>query len=288
MKYISLIAAAILAASTLFTSCKKDETLRYNNITMGNFAGDVFVSDQGNEFTIVENLSGNDFTDVERGLMQCDVLKKIDGTTNGYEVRVTDFVKVLTKAPIESELAAEDPEKLVEDPIMIADAWIAGGYINMYVMFEIQVNPKKEDGQHMVNLVFNESVNSEGKYSFTLRHNSFGETLSAKEEGDDEGSDENAEAESGTGESTDEGQQQVAARGTDPIQWGIAGAYVSFQVSDLIQENAAEITLNWEEHAVIGNSWIAETVKRTYKLKYSKQYFEQAPLTLKSKTVVLK
>ena len=162
----------------------------------------------------------------------------------------------------------------------------------MYVMFEVQVNPKKEDSQHMVNLVFTESDKGTGKYSFTLRHNSFGETLNAKEEsgeGADEGSGENAEEGDGEGSGEGSGEsQKVATRGTNPVQWAIAGAYVSFQVSDLIQEDTAEITLNWLEHAIIGNEWTAETTERSYKLNYDKKNFEQVPLTLKTKTAVLK
>lgn len=296
MKYISHIAAALLAALTLFTSCKKDDTIRYGNMTLGNFAGDLFISDQGNEFSIVENNSGQEFNDAKRGIMVCDVLKKVEGTTNGYEVRVTDYLEVLTKSPVEAAEAALDADKLVEDPIMIAETWVSGGYINMYVMFEVQVNPKKEDSQHMVNLVFTESDKGTGKYSFTLRHNSFGETLNAKEEsgeGAGEGSGENAGegAGEGSGEGAGEGSgesQKVATRGTNPVQWAIAGAYVSFQVSDLIQEDTAEITLNWLEHAIIGNEWTAETTERSYKLSYDKKNFEQVPLTLKTKTAVLK
>lgn len=276
MKYISHIAAALLAALTLFTSCKKDDTIRYGNMTLGNFAGDLFISDQGNEFSIVENNSGQKFNDAKRGIMVCDVLKKVEGTTNGYEVRVTDYLEVLTKSPVEAAEAALDADKLVEDPIMIAETWISGGYINMYVMFEVQVNPKKEDSQHMVNLVFTESDKGTGKYSFTLRHNSFGETLNAKEESGE-----------GAGEGSGES-QKVATRGTNPVQWAIAGAYVSFQVSDLIQEDTAEITLNWLEHAIIGNEWTKETTERSYKLSYDKNNFEQVPLTLKTKTAVLK
>ena len=60
MKYIIRIAAA-LAAFMIMASCAKDDTIRYNNITLGNFVGDKFVSDQGNEFTIVENMTGEKF-----------------------------------------------------------------------------------------------------------------------------------------------------------------------------------------------------------------------------------
>ena len=263
MKYMTrLLRAALLATILLLASCKKDDTLQYGNLTLGNFVEDKFISDQGNEFTIVENQTGYDFKDIQRAIMQCDVLRKVKGTKNGYEVRVHYVSKVLTKSPVETAVADDDPEKIVEDPIRIEDVWISGGYLNMYVMFEIQTYPQKEDSKHMVNLIFTESEVGTGKYNLTLRHNSFGETL-ATDEDDSEG-----EVETDSSESTVQ------------IKWSLSGAYVGFQISDIIQENKAEITLKWKEHVISGYNWLAETHDRTINLAYSKDYFEQAPLSL--------
>ena len=280
MKYIIRIAAA-LAAFMIMASCAKDDTIRYNNITLGNFVGDKFVSDQGNEFTIVENMTGEKFDGIKRAIMQCDVLRKVQGTENGYEVRVHYVGEVLTKSPVETAVAAADPEKIVEDPIKIEDAWISGGYLNMYVMFEVQAFPQKEDSKHMVNLVFTESEVGSGKYNLTLRHNSFGETLppADNDNSNEESSDEDSDNDDGG---------EMETQGQNLIQWGLTGAYVCFQISDLIQENEAEITLKWNEHIIVENIWTEETHERTADLSYSKNTFEQAPLALKSKTIVLK
>jgi hypothetical protein len=282
MKYIIRIAAA-LAAFMIMASCAKDDTIRYNNITLGNFVGDKFVSDQGNEFTIVENMTGEKFDGIKRAIMQCDVLRKVQGTENGYEVRVHYVGEVLTKNPVETAVAAADPEKIVEDPIKIEDAWISGGYLNMYVMFEIQAYPPKENSKHMVNLVFDENGTGSGKYTMTLRHNAYGETLPT-----DSADNDNSNEESSDEDSDNDDGGEMETQGQNPIQWGLTGAYVCFQISDLIQENEAEITLKWNEHIIVENIWTAETHERKADLSYSKDNFEQAPLTLKSKTVVLK
>ena len=282
MKYIIRIAAA-LAAFMIMASCAKDDTIRYNNITLGNFVGDKFVSDQGNEFTIVENMTGEKFDGIKRAIMQCDVLRKVQGTENGYEVRVHYVGEVLTKNPVETAVAAADPEKIVEDPIKIEDAWISGGYLNMYVMFEIQAYPPKENSKHMVNLVFDENGTGSGKYTMTLRHNAYGETLAT-----DSADNDNSNEESSDEDSDNDDGGEMETQGQNPIQWGLTGAYVCFQISDLIQENEAEITLKWNEHIIVENIWTAETHERTADLSYSKDNFEQAPLTLKSKTAVLK
>ena len=75
---------------------------------------------------------------------------------------------------------------------------------------------------------------------------------------------------------------------TDMIQWGLTGGYVSFQLSDLITENEAELTINWVEHVTdtLGN-WLSEVTSKTGTLTYNKTNFEQAPLKLTTKTVVL-
>ena len=265
----------LAAFSLILASCKKDNTLMYGNLTMGNFVGDKFISDQGNEFTIVENNTGETFEGIERAIMQCDVLNKIEGTENGYDVRVSYVSEVLTKAPIESEVAAADPEKLVEDPINVDYAWVAGGYLNLYLLFEVQYSPKVENSKHMVNLVYTLSKeesksaaeNEAGKYTFTLRHNAYGETLTKEEEIED----------------------QVQLQSSELIQWGLGGGYVSFQLSELITEKEAEITINWKEHVKDPyNNWLAEVIDKTVTLNYSKDQFQQTPLNLTTKTVVLK
>lgn len=269
------IFTGILAAATLLlsVSCKKDETLYYGNVTMGNFVGDKFISDQGNEFTIVENQTGEEIKDTKRAIMQCDVLQKTAGTKNGYDVRVSYVGEVLTKNPLTFDEAGTDPEKTIEDPILVDQAWISGGYLNLYVMFEVQVNPKPEESKHMINLVYDPSSIGTGKITFALRHNAYGETLggSQKEDSSEEESSDDSANENG-----------IQTQSKELVQLGLAGAYVSFQLSEIITDQSAELTLQWKQH--IG--WMAEIEDKSHTLTYSKDSFEHAPLTLKSKSVL--
>lgn len=258
-KSIRFFAYTLTAAVLLLSvSCKKDETIYYENVTMGNFIGDKFISDQGDEFTIVENQTGKDIKGIKRAIMQCDVLQKTAGTNNGYDVRVSYVGEVLTKSPLTFEEAGADPEKTVEDPILVDQAWISGGYLNMYVMFEMQVSPELKENKHMINLVYDPASVGTGKLLFTLRHNSYGETLggSQKEDSSDEGSGESKEI----------------------VQWGLAGAYVSFQLSEIISDQNAELTLQWKQHIINGNSWMAEVEDKSHKMVYSEDRFEHALL----------
>lgn len=264
-----ILTAAVLLLSV---SCKKDETLYYGNVTMGNFAGDKFISDQGNEFTIVENQTGGEIKDIKRAIMQCDVLQKTAGTQNGYDVRVSYVGEVLTKEPLTFDEAAADLEKTVEDPVLVEQVWISGGYLNMYIMFEVQVSPTLEESKHMVNLVYDPTSIGTGKLMFTLRHNSYGETLSGSEEEKD------------TNEG-DTNENSVQPQSKELVQWGLAGAYVSFQLSEIITDKNAELTLQWKQHVINEYGWMAEVQDQSYKLTYSKDNFEHVPLALKSKTV---
>ena len=256
------ITAGLIMLNT--TSCKKDDTLRYGNVTMGNLVDGKFISDQGNTFNMVEMNTTVDLKKFRRGIMQCDVLRETG--EKEYDVRVTYMDTVFTKAPVLASIAAEDEEMMVEDPIYIDQRWISGGYLNMYIIFEIQVNPILKDSKHMINLVADDSAAETGKYTFTLRHNAFGETFKGTEK-------------------EDSGEVGVVSLSSSQISWGFAGCYVSFPISELITDNNAEVTLNWKSHVVTGNSWSSAIEDKTYKFNYSKDYFEHAPLNIKSKTV---
>ena len=56
MKLFKSIIFYTIAGLILFNmvSCKKDETIRYGNVTMGNRVNGKFISDQGNTFNLVE------------------------------------------------------------------------------------------------------------------------------------------------------------------------------------------------------------------------------------------
>lgn len=245
-------------------SCKKDDTLRYNNVTMGNLVNGKFISDQGNTFNMVEMNTSVDLNKFRRGLMKCDVLKEVG--EKEYDVRVTYMDTVFTKNPITASLASEDAEKVVEDPIHIEQMWVSGGYMNMYIVFEIQINPSLKDSKHMINLVLDDSAAEAGKYSFTLRHNSFGETF-APQEGNT-------------------AEPEMIMLADNPVNWGFAGCYVSFPISEIVKENNSEVTLNWKSHIITDYTWSANVEDKSYKFSYSKDYFEHAPLSIKSKTTV--
>ena len=262
MKMLKKVFFFILTCTLILNmaSCQKDDTLRYDNITLGNLVDGKFISDQGNTFNMVEINTPVDLKKFRRGIMICDVLREVG--EKEYDVRVNYMDTVFTKSPIAASLAAEDDEKIVEDPIHIEQLWISGGYINMYIAFEIQINPTLKDSKHMINLVLDDSNDTEGKYTFTLRHNSFGETFA---------------------ETTSPDVPEVSTLSNNVLNWGFAGSYVSFPISELIKEETAEITLNWKSHIITEFAWSAKTEDKTAKIKYSKEYFEHVPSGIKAR-----
>ena len=204
-KAIICMAAAATALAT--ASCQKDDTLAYNNMTMGNIVEGKIVSDQGNTFNIVRQTCGGSLEGEKRVMILCDVLNETNGTDNEYDVCLTSFASVLEKQPVALENAGEG-EIAVQNPVLIDQLWFSGGYVNMMVRSHVKPG---SDSKHLVNLVY--SKNDKGEYVFNFRHNAYEEVWSK----------ENA--------------SQLVISG---------GSYISFPIADIIKENEAKIILNWK------------------------------------------
>ena len=235
--------AAVIAA-TLMVSCQKDNTIQYNNATMGNIVEGKFISDQGNIFNVVDQQCIGDLQSMNRAFVVCDVLSRTaGGSENEYDVRVNQIATVVTKDPVYHTEVTE--AMMTQDPVHVENAWIAGGYINMLVSFDVKTGSKTK---HLVNLVFDKEASTGNQYVFNLRHNSFGESL---------------------------------IYGTADSQ--LAHNYVSFPITDIIKDNTAEIIINWTWFKSNGFEWTNETQDYSCKMTYTKGGFEQAPVAIASK-----
>lgn len=241
MNGITRTITGIIAAMTLLTavSCQKDDTLRYNNYTMGNIVDGKFVSDQGNTFTVVEQNCPGKLDTMKRAIVLCDVLyQEADGS---YAVRLNNMQKVLTKSPLMSSTTT-DEDILKKDPLILSDMWISGGYINMKITIPVKVGSKTP---HTLNLMLDDSAASEGKYTFSILHNAEGEILSSE---------------------------------SNNSNMVLANAFASFPMTSIIKEEEAEIKINWKSYK-ISNQFIvsSETIDRDVTISYKKGSFEQIP-----------
>ena len=237
-RLIIFIVAGIAALAA--TSCDKDNTLRYNNFTMGNIVDGKFVSDQGNTFNIVEQTCEGRLDTLKRAFTICDILSSTG--TNEYDVRLNYITSVLTKAPLLSS-EIEDMSEMANDPALLSDLWISGGYINLYITVPIKIG---SDTKHMINLILDETAKEDGTYTFTLRHDASGEILK-------------------------EGQN------TNMV---LAAGYVSFPVSHLIKEDQAKIRIKWYSYRMASPNMISsQTENYSTERLYKKDSFEQVPST---------
>ena len=231
-----------------FAGCKEDDTLKYNNITMGNIDSDRIISDQGNTFNIAESYYGDvDLSTFQYGrvIISCDVLKKT--AENQYDIRLTGIASVLTKDCLNASKVTPEHEASVDDPINIREIWYGGGYINMLIEFAVKTG---SESKHLINLIYDDvqlvsdepEGESEAKYTFTLRHNGFGEVPSEENVND--------------------------------YQFSVG--YVSFPIADIIKEGKAKIVLNWHSHTLNNYYYnILDSEHRTKTFDWERIGYEQ-------------
>lgn len=240
-KTIIGIAAAIVALSA--SSCSKDDTIRYNNATMGNIVNGKFVSDQGNTFNIIEQNCPGKLDTMKRAYIVCDVLNAVNGSEDEYDVRVNYIAPVLTKAPVTQSGITEEALN-ANDPIILQSLWISGGYVNIYLTIPVL---EKNGKQHMINFVYDDTLEAkEGDYTFAIRHNAQGEIL---KEGN-----------------------------ADNSKMVLAGAYASFPLSEIITEDAAKLNIKWNSYKIIDPGIIQyQTEELSVERLYTKDVDSQVP-----------
>jgi hypothetical protein len=233
----TIICMAVAAAALAAASCQNDDTLAYNNMTMGNIVDGKIVSDQGNTFNVVEqSLSGN-YSESKRIMMLCDVLNETEGGKDEYDIRLVSFANVLEKKAVTLE-EAQEGDITVQDPIFIDQLWFSGGYINMMIRTHVKHG---SNTKHLLNLVY--SKNENGEYILNFRHNAYGEVWTK----------ENAS------------------------NFGLSnGAYVSFPIADIIAEDKAKLTIVWQWYQATGMDYDFNTEKEyTFEYNWERKGFIQ-------------
>ena len=254
-KGLNIFIAAV-AATSLIASCQKDDTLQYNNATMGNIVDGRFVSDQGNIFNVVDQTCVGELPEMERAFVICDVLHRTaGGKENEYDVRVNQIASVLTKDVVALENTTA--EMLIQDPVHIEYAWVSGGYVNLYIMIPMKSGSTTK---HLINLVHEGEMTDvttggtlEGSYRFSLRHNADGDKI----------------------------MPEVI---TDYV---LGGGYVSFPLSSYISEKEAKFSIEWVSHKNVGAGLSSETETRAMSTTYTSDGFQHAPKSVATQTMAI-
>lgn len=155
-------AALILLAGIV--SCGKDTIVLGNCYTMGTVLSDnSFRTDENMIFNIVD---GNDCSGIVYGtriFVNCDVLSALPGNEDEYEVRVT----ALEVAKVAEALDIEPDSSVWKDAIAITDAWISGGYLNMYCVW---IHKRNSIFEHRTGLCLETSEEVGDTLSFAVFH----------------------------------------------------------------------------------------------------------------------
>lgn len=233
----TIICMAAATAAFAAVSCQKDDTLAYNNMTMGNVVEGKIVSDQGNTFNVVEQSLSGSYSESKRIMLLCDVLNETEGAKDEYDIRLVSFANVLEKKAVALE-DAQEGDIIVQNPIFIDQLWFSGGYVNMMIRTHVKIGSTTK---HLLNLVY--SKNEKGEYILNFRHNAYGEVWSK----------ENASNFSLSN-----------------------GAYVSFPIADIIEEDKAKLTIVWQWYQASGMDYDFNTEKEyTFEYNWERKGFIQ-------------
>lgn len=172
MKAFHSIALSLIAAAALSVSCLPENEYLYSETGMcTRVAHDKLLTDKGLTYYIKDNDSGSMIPDsVTRVMISCDVMSKVEGRNDEYNIRLLDFMAAFTTDPLRA--GTPEAEAAGHDGINVSQAWVSGGYLNGYLTLALP-NPNKED--HDINLVFDETRSSADTLFFEVRHNAHGE-----------------------------------------------------------------------------------------------------------------
>lgn len=242
MKKISKIIITIAAGITALAaaSCSKDDTIRYNNATMGNMVNGQFISDQGNLFNVVDQTCAGKLDTMKRAFVICDILNNTEGKENEFDIRLNYLATVLTKDAILSSEITEGNEP-VNDPILLNSYWVSGGYINIYLAVPVVSDSKVK---HTINFIYDDTDQTAGTYTFHIRHDGTGEVFN------------------------DSNESKIT----------FAYAYASVPVASIIKEDNARVIIKWLNYKVAGNAVIlSESEEYKRETLYSLDAYQQVP-----------
>ena len=152
----------LLLAFAIFSSCDELDPYLYRVFTMGNPQADgSLLGDDGVTYVFKDI---PDWNDAKRVVAIMDVTKEV----NEYrkEALLQSYTTPLSRKPVVVEGAM--PDSLGTDPVMVSDAWYAGGYLNMSNVISVRSDGS---GKHVINLAFDKGNSTPDTMLFYMKHN---------------------------------------------------------------------------------------------------------------------
>ena len=168
--FIKAFLLAVMAA--VLASCFPDMEYMYTDTSMCTYVSSTTLkTDAGEIYHITSNNSGANMPDtLKRVMVRVDVLNRIEGTSNEYNVRLMEFAGAMVQTPLTK--STMDEEAVGNDGVSISTGWISGGYFNAYVYIAML---RPTNVHHVVNLVFDDARSDADNVYFELRHNAYDE-----------------------------------------------------------------------------------------------------------------
>jgi hypothetical protein len=229
MKTRIFILIAVISSLIAITSCNKDDKSLYSVSTMGNMINGQFLCDGGDIYNVVKNDCTVKLDTLSRFLGAFKVLNQTSGKTKEYDVELMDYTIPIHKAPI--KFSTSSAEELVNDPINLAQGWLAGGYFNMLFGITMKYGSTTK---HLINLQYNDVKSNKDTLYFQLKHNGYGEVYSS------------------------------TSSATSQIQYG--EGYATFPISQLMPsgKTSVYVTVSWDWYSNEEGS-ISSTTVETHK-----------------------
>lgn len=163
--WISAAAAAVMAASL---SCSKDDTVIFNDVTMGTLSGNAeILTDGGNIYNIVDGKTVEGIDPGTRVFVTCDILGRDGEAADRYNVRLNSVEVPVSGLTVES---ADADLSGWTDAISVSDAWISAGYLNLYCVW---IGRRDSSAEHGIMLVHDSAAADTVRFS--LVHDAKGE-----------------------------------------------------------------------------------------------------------------
>ena len=170
-----------LLSVLLFFSCLdvNDEKLHVSYGVIQNVSSSddyEILTDIGNKLVVTKSRTGQEIENDKRGLVNFEILSDKDKNNNVYEIKVNGFYNLLTKPLVNESYILQNEEarrdSIGNDPFIDINARFGGEYIN--INFEILYSPNY-NGNHMINLVYDDTRAGSDTIHLTLYHNAYDE-----------------------------------------------------------------------------------------------------------------
>ncbi|MGM9742328.1 MAG: hypothetical protein ACI3ZC_04650 [Candidatus Cryptobacteroides sp.] len=165
-----LAVSALVFIGRAMTSCSKDEIIMQNCTTMGTLLGEGRIcTDENLIYNIVSGETGAGIEPGTRIMITCDVLRNSQGSTDEFDVRADRIEIPLSGTP---GLLSSFDSSTCTDAIGVTDAWLSGGYLNLYCVW---IGRRNSSTAHRTELLYDDVREDRDTAAFVLVHDGMGE-----------------------------------------------------------------------------------------------------------------